>query len=108
MWLAGTIRLENASGAKFEGRGFDSYDATKKVYRSLWIDSTSATVSVMEGPYDKQKRAFVKTGEVPGPDGKPVKMRSVFAVPDDNTCHFEMFFGDAKEPVVTITYKRKK
>ena len=48
------------------------------------------------------------TGEGPGPDGKPAKWRSVSELPDDDTTHFSMSVGDRKEPLFTITSKRRK
>ena len=43
-----------------------------------------------------------------GMDGKPAKWKSVSEMPDDDTVNMSMFVGDAKEPMFTITYKRKK
>ncbi len=40
--------------------------------------------------------------------GKVVKWKSISTMPDDNTINFTMHVGDAKEPMFSITYKRKK
>jgi hypothetical protein len=107
LWLASTFEGE-AGGRKFAGRGFDTYDAGKKKYVSVWMDSMSTSPMVMEGTIDHAKKAITMTGEGPGMDGKLVKHRTVTEVPDHDTMKFRMYVGDAKEPAFTILYKRKK
>jgi len=63
---------------------------------------------VMEGTYDKDKKALTLTGEGPGTGEKPTRYKSVTELPDDNTIKFTMWMGDGKDPFLTITYKRKK
>jgi hypothetical protein len=107
MWLVSSLEGE-IFGAKFYGKGLDSYDAKKKKYVSTWFDSMTASPMVMEGTYDKEKKTLTLTGEGPGMDGKPTKQKSVSEMPDDNTINFSMYMGDTKEPAFTIVYKRKK
>lgn len=108
LWLVGDLECD-FGGMKFQGKGLDTYDATKKIYRSIWIDSMSASPMIMEGSYDKEKKSMTMTGEGPGPDGKgTAKWKSISTMPDDNTINFSMFVGDGKEPMFTIVYKRKK
>jgi hypothetical protein len=107
LWLESTFEGD-VGGAKFTGRGFDSYDANKKKYVSVWMDSMSTTPMFMEGGFDKDKKSMTMIGEGPGMDGKATKFRSVTSMPDDNTIHFDMFMGDTKEPAFTIIYKRRK
>jgi hypothetical protein len=47
-------------------------------------------------------------GEMPGPDGKPAKWKAVSEMPDADTIHQSLYLGDGKDPMFTITYKRKK
>jgi hypothetical protein len=107
LWLVGAMEAE-LGGMKFQGRGMDTYDAGKKKYISVWFDSMSTHPMVMEGTYDKEKKSLTMTGDGPGPDGKPAKWKSVSEMPDDDTVNFRMYVGDAKEPMFTIVYKRKK
>jgi hypothetical protein len=107
LWLVGSLESD-LGGQKFYGRGTDTYDATKKKYVGLWFDSMSTTPMIMEGTYDKGTRTMTMAGEGPGPDGKPAKWKSVSKMPDDDTLIMNMFVGDAKEPMFTVTYKRKK
>jgi len=107
LWLVSTFEGE-FGGAKFSGRGFDSYDAAKKKYVGVWIDSMSTLPMTMEGTYDAAKKTLTMVGSGPGMDGKPTTYKTVSQMPDDNTIHFSMYGGERKEPEFTILYKRKK
>ena len=107
LWLASTVESD-LMGMKFSGRGYDTYDATKKKYVGVWMDSMSTSPMTMEGTFDAAKKSFTMTGEGPGMDGKPTKYKSVSEMPDDDTIIMKMWMGDSKEPGFTITYKRKK
>jgi hypothetical protein len=107
LWLASSIDMD-LGGMKFQGKGMDTYDATKKKFVSVFFDSMGTTPMVMEGTFDKEKKALTLVGDAPGLDGKPTKWKSVSTLPDDDTIDFRMYVGDAKEPMFAITYKRKK
>ena len=107
LWLVGNLESD-LGGAKFQGKGLDSYDAGKKKYVSVWVDNMGTMPMLFEGTYDKQKKTLTMTTEGPGMDGKLTKWKSVTTMPDDNTINFKMYVGDAKEPMFTIDYKRKK
>ena len=107
LWLASTVDSD-LMGMKFSGRGFDSYDATKKKYVGVWMDSMSTSPMLMEGTFDAAKKTLTMSGEGPGMDGKPTKYKSTSEMPDDNTIIMKMWMGESKEPGFTITYKRKK
>jgi hypothetical protein len=107
LWLASDMECD-LGGLKFLGKGMDTYDPAKKVYRSVWFDSMAPGVMIMEGNYDKDKKALTLVGNGPTPDGKTAKWKSVSTMPDADTVNFAMYVGDAKEPMFTIAYKRKK
>jgi hypothetical protein len=107
LWLVSHMESE-LFGSKFSGRGYDSYDATKKKYIGIWMDSMSTSPVITEGTYDKAKKTLTMAGEGPGQDGKPTKYKSVSEMPDDDTINFTMYMGDGKDPAFTIIYKRKK
>ena len=107
LWLVSALESD-LGGQKFSGRGLDGYDAAKKKYVGVWVDSMSTSPLLMEGTYDKEKKTLTMSGDGPGMDGKPVKFKSVSEMPDDDTINFSMYMGDGKEPGFTITYKRKK
>ena len=106
-WLVGDFEGD-FGGMKFNGKGLDSYDANKKKYVSVWVDSMSTAPMTMEGTYDAAKKTMTMSGEATGPDGKPNKMKSVTEFKDDDNVTMNMFSGDAKEAMFVITYKRKK
>jgi hypothetical protein len=93
---------------KFHGYGMDSYDPVKKKYVGVWIDSMSTSPLVLEGTYDKEKKTLTMSGEGPGMDGKPTKYRTVTEMKDNDNVAFQLFMADQKDPMMTITYKRKK
>jgi hypothetical protein len=107
LWLTSSYDGD-FGGMKFSGKGLDTYDAGKKKFLSVWVDSMMTQPLFMEGTFDKDKKEMTMAGDGPGPDGKPVKMKTVTHFQDENNIHFEMFMGDTKEPGFTITYKRKK
>jgi hypothetical protein len=107
LWLGSALESD-LFGQKFTARGYDSYDPAKKKYVGVWVDSMGPTPVLMEGTYDKEKKTMTMIGEGPGQDGKPTKMKSVSEMPDNDTIHMSMFVADAKEPMFTVTYKRKK
>lgn len=107
LWLASKFTGE-FGGQKFEGRGLDGYDVQKKKFVAVWVDTMSTSPLMMEGDYDKEKKAVTLTGMGPGPDGKPIKYRSVTVQKDKDHIVFSMSMGDSKEPMLTIEYTRKK
>jgi hypothetical protein len=52
LWLVGNFEGE-FGGQKFQGKGLDTYDAAKKKYVSIWVDSMGTTPMITEGGYDK-------------------------------------------------------
>jgi hypothetical protein len=110
LWLVSKFEGD-FGGMKFQGRGLDSYDAKKKKYVSVWVDSFSTTPMIMEGTYDKEANALTMAGEGPGPEGKPVMFKSVLEHKDPDTMVLNMSSaekGGKDQPMMTITYKRKK
>ena len=107
MWLVANIEGE-MMGAKFYGKGLDSYDAATKKYVSVWVDSMGGRPLVMDGTYDKDKKSLTMAGEGPGMDGKPTKYKTVTTMPDEDTMNVTMWVGAGKDGEFTFVYKRKK
>jgi hypothetical protein len=106
LWLVGSLESD-LGGQKFYGKSLETYDAKKK-YVSVWFDSMSTTPMTMEGDYGRDKKTLTMVGDGVGMDGKPAKWKSVSEFPDGDTIVTAMHVGDAKEPMFTVTYKRKK
>lgn len=109
LWLESHFR-GSVGGQLFEGKGLDSYDAAKRKYVSVWVDSMSARPLLSEGSYDETKKTLTMTGEGMGPDGNPAKYKMVTRMPDPDHFKFTMFLLGAGEetPMLTIDYTRKK
>src|SRR6266540_3427360 len=76
LWLISSFEGE-IGGMKFSGHGLDSYDAGKKKFVGVWVDSMSTTPMTMEGTYDKEKKTMTMMGEGPGEGGKLTKYKAV-------------------------------
>lgn len=106
LWLVSSFEGE-FSGQKFSGKGLDGYDPQKAKYVGIWVDSMSSAPMISEGTYDKDKKTFTSTGEGPGQDGKPTKLRTVSEFKDDDNMIMTMY-GPDNQVMMTITYTRKK
>jgi hypothetical protein len=110
LWLVSDFHAD-LGGQKFQGRGLDGYDAQKKKYVSVWVDSMSPRPLIFEGDVDADKKELTMRGEGPGPDGKPVKFKSVSRRVDADHETFKMFIVGAdgtETEMMTIQYERKK
>lgn len=109
LWLLEHFETE-FGGSKFEGRGAMSYDAGKKKYTGVWIDSMSTNPMTIEGTYDKAKKTMTSVGNAVGPDGKMMKLTMVTQHVDADNMTFTMSAPgeDGKTfEMMKITYKRK-
>jgi len=110
LWLVGNF-VGEYDGKPFQGKELDSYDAGKKKYVGVWVDSMGTLPMISEGTYDKEKKRLTMTAEYPSPDGKPTKYTMVTDYKDDDNMVWSMSVPgkDGKDTVImTITYKRKK
>jgi len=110
LWLIGDFEGE-FGGMKFQGKGLDTYDSATKKYRSVWVDSFSTAPRIMEGNLDKDNKVMTMTGEGPGQEGKTTKYKSITEITDADTVNFDLFMVEnhgKEQPMVKITYKRKK
>lgn len=107
LWLTSTVEVD-MGGMKFAGRGLDGYDPKTKTFTGVWADNMITAPIIMRGTYDAKTKALTSTADAPGPDGKPAKWKAVDTQVDDDTIDFKMYINDGKEPMFTMTYKRKK
>ncbi len=106
MWLSSDFHGD-FGGLKFHGKGLDSYDASKKQYVSIWVDSMSQSPMVMTGT--KEGKVTTMTGEGPGPAGI-TKYKTISTNDSADKMSFKMFtVTDGKETeMMTIKYTRQK
>jgi hypothetical protein len=110
MWLVSDFKMDDPA-MKFQGKGLDGYDQTKKKFVGLWVDSMSTAPMLMEGTYNPATKTTTMTGEGPGQDGKPQKFKVTTRHTDDDHMAFQMYMvgADGKEtPAFSIDYSRRK
>lgn len=110
LWLASDFQAE-FGGQKFHGHGLDGYDAAKKKYVSVWVDSMSTQPLLLEGTMDSDKKVLTMRGEGPTPDGGRMKYRNETRFKDADHFTFVMHLvgdGGQETPMMTIEYARKK
>ena len=108
LWLVTNFEGD-FGGMKFQGKGLDSYDAKKKKFVGVWVDSMTTTPMSLEGTYDEKTKMLTMTGEAKMPDGTLAKHRMVTKYTDKDHHSFEMFMTmpDGKEmSMMTIDYTR--
>jgi hypothetical protein len=99
------------AGQDFKGHGVTGYDPFKKKYTGVWVDSMSPGLYDVSGEVSKDGAEFRETMEGPGPDGKPMKFRSVttFKSKDEHSWTMYMAGPDGKEiKMMETKYTRKK
>lgn len=110
LWLVSDFSADFGD-SKFSGKGLDGYDAAKKKYVNIWVDSDSSSPMMREGTFDKAGKVLTQTGEGTGSDGKPTKFKMTTEYKDKDTHVWTMWTPgpDGKEvAAMTITYTRRK
>jgi hypothetical protein len=112
LWLLSKFDGE-FGGAKFHGRGQFGYDPAKKKYVATWVDSMSASISLMDGTYDAKTKTMTYVTDGVTPDGKTkYTQKMVTTAKDDHTRVFtlSMKMEGAPEDTKTmeVTYTRRK
>jgi len=110
LWLLTQYKGE-FQGSKFQGHGIMGYDAGKKKYVSVWVDSMTSSLSLGEGTMDPETKTLTTSMDGPGPDGGIVqqKMVETWKGPNHRTVVFSMPLANGKSvPTMTIEYQRKK
>lgn len=95
-------------GKPFVGHALVGWDANKKKYASMWIDSMSATCSVTSGTFDEKTKTYSFTGSCTGPDGKPMQVEQTLSYEDKDSRVLRMKLdGPAMKSTMKITYARR-
>ena len=89
-------------GMDFVGHGLDGYDNIAGKYVSTWIDNFTTGVQVSHGKCaDDDCTSTVYKAEMMGPDGNPVKSKTLVTWNDDDTFTLDMYMvpdeGEAKK-----------
>ena len=109
MWLVTDYKGVFA-GQAFSGHGVFGYDPEKKKYTGMWVDSMMRSMAVMEGHYDKSKKAMTYLMDGKGPDGKPQKTKlvTVFKENDSRVMTMSAEMGGAFVKMMEMEYARAK
>jgi hypothetical protein len=111
LWLVTDFKAAEMMGSPFQGHGVEGWDPAKKKYVGTWVDSMSTAIALSESTYDAASKSMNGTMSVTGPDGQPMKLKTVTQYKDDDTRVFTMYMPgpDGKEAAsMRITYKRRK
>jgi hypothetical protein len=109
LWVLSEFQMD-FGGQKFEGRGTDGYDADKKKFVSVWVDSMSTAPMIFEGDYDKNSKTLTMTANGKGPDGKTAKFKSVSVLKDKDHHSFSMYLcapDGSENLMMSVEYRRK-
>ncbi len=95
-------------GMPFEGMGMTGYDNKGKRVWSTWLDNMSTKAFVMDGTMSEDGKTMTCEGMSEGPDGKPMKYKTVTKIISDKTHSFSMLTteGGKELPWMEITYTR--
>jgi hypothetical protein len=96
MILGGRFLKVNVKGLMFgqpyEGQQILGYDNFKEKFISFWIDSSSTAFYLMEGTFDKEKKAITDVGSWDDPmTGGTIKVRAVTTLVNENEYTYQMF-----------------
>ena len=81
-----------AQRPKYQGLGALGYDNIRKVYTSVWLDTTSTSVYTATGSFDEAGNVFTLEGVYQDPvTGTPVKCRSITRIINRKKYTFELF-----------------
>jgi len=106
LWTQSRFECE-FMGAPYVGTGCMGYDTAKQKYVGTWIDSTTTSITFMEGEMDAKKNAIVMRWEASDPaTGEMVPHRSeTVHTKDTHTSTFYMGEGEGTKSMV-IALKR--
>lgn len=97
------------NGLPFTGHGALGYDPLRQAYVQSWI-SVTPMLMVFTGTFDQAGKVLTMTGEGPGMDGTPIKMKNVTTWVSTDSMTLEVFvvMPDGNETKnMTITYTRR-
>jgi hypothetical protein len=99
-------------GMPFEGIGYTGYDNFKKQYIGSWMDNMGTMMMISTGDADAGGKVFTfQSGMDDIMTGKPIKMREVLRIVDNNKHVYEMYTADRTSGVefkmMEIVYTRK-
>ncbi|MEO8341324.1 MAG: DUF1579 domain-containing protein [Nitrospirota bacterium] len=97
-------------GQPYTGMGITGYDNLRKKYVSIWLDTMSTALFMMEGTGSDDGKTITLKGQHAEPGGGHMTHRAVWKIVDSNTQTFDMWgtaHGGKEMKVMEIVYTRK-
>ncbi len=97
LWFVTDLSMDDGS---FSGHGVSGYDAFKKKYVGVWVDSTTTSLQLSEGECSEEGRVHTYLSQAADPStGKTIRMKMRSAIKDEKSRTFELFRigSDGKE-----------
>jgi len=98
------------SGA-FEGIGFTGFDNGSNKIVVTWMDSMGTGIQITTGEIDAAGKVVTTKGEMVGPGGKPLKIRTKSTIASDDETTYEQWMAEGDGPeqkLLHIVYTRQK
>lgn len=109
MWMLSTF---DANDGSFSGRSIGGWDASKKQYVNVWVDSWTPHLSILSGAHDAASNSFQFSGKSPNPmTGKMDSIRSTLEYQGADARRYTSWNtppGGTETKSIEITYKRVK
>ena len=108
-WLVSDF-MGTFAGMKFTGHGVLGFDAHKKRYTGMWVNSVASVMLISEGQCEKNGRLNTMVGKAYDPMKKRViTYLQVTELKDANTKTFKMYDTSSKRKVLIMeaVYKRR-
>jgi hypothetical protein len=99
----------NMMGKPYSSVGISAYDNIRKRYVSMWMDTMSTGIFIMEGTASADGKTITLTGQHAEPGGGQMTHRAVWKIVDGNTQTFDMYGahpGGKEMKMMEITYTR--
>jgi hypothetical protein len=107
-WLVGDYE-GNMMGGPFHGHELTGYDPDKKEHVSYWADSTSSVLTASRGTWDEATKTSTLTSKDRDPaTGQMHDTVHKSVVKDADTILYTMTAAGMAEPMMEITYTRRK
>jgi len=95
-------------GQPYTGLEIVGYDPLKQKYVSVWVDSLTPLLLVMEGDYDADSKTLTMKGQSRGMDGEVAEMVNTLKLGEHGKERWEMNIEGMAAPMMTIDYTRKE
>jgi Protein of unknown function (DUF1579) len=104
-WLV--TDFKNESG--FEGHGVYGWDASRKRYVGVWVDSMRTTLAPMEGEWDAANKRMTMRGQMKLADGNVMAWREITETVDPDTQTFRSILlgPNGEHEMMKVTYRRR-